>query len=794
MLSRNVWSARVLGLRPPPGEASEPGLILIQIDGLSRTQFEKAVKAGRLPFISRLIRYGHFTLESFYSGVPSTTPAVQGELFFGVKTAVPAFHFLRREAGVDFKMFQAESAIAVEEELLAACPEPTLEGGSAYSNIYRGGASFTRYCSRDFAPGEIFKRVQIFKWLFFAIIYAPKLVRMTALALLEFFIALLDAVRGLYERQDFLKELAFVPARIAVCVVLREAIRFRVLLDIEKGTRVIHANFLGYDEQAHRRGPDSAFAHWSLKAIDRAIRDIYKAANASGYRDYELMLYSDHGQEKTTPYAKARGRELEAALAGIFEKSSVAEQPIWVRRMPELVGATVERWRSLFGLNEKPSATAMKPDPANQIVVTAMGPVGHIYFPQVPSRDELESLAERCVSEAEIPMVMVPSENGTAMVFNSRGTWSLPRDAAEVIGTAHPFLEEAAEDLVRLCSHKDAGDIVISGWDPEKPPITFPSENGAHGGPGSEETRGFLLVPDRIRRWHVAHLENTRQRVRGEDLRKIVKHYLGRDGEREERTQQPSSKEKRTNLRVMCYNIHSCIGIDGRIRPERVARVINHFDPDIVAVQEVDCHRPRTASHDQSHVICEHLRMHHVFHAMFEEKSERYGIAIFSKFPLEVVKSGYLTDAIPAKFREARGAIWVKLKVEGRGEFHFINTHFGLGKVERLTQVKEILGKDWLGAIPEDEPVILCGDLNSGPGSMVIKLLGTRLRDVQHLLPGHRPKSTFTSIKPFRRIDHVFVSGHFKVESIDVPETSTARVASDHLPLCVELSIRKDDD
>jgi len=27
--------------------------------------------------------------------------------------------------------------------------------------------------------------------------------------------------------------------------------------------------FVGYDEHAHRRGPDSIFAHWSLEGIDR---------------------------------------------------------------------------------------------------------------------------------------------------------------------------------------------------------------------------------------------------------------------------------------------------------------------------------------------------------------------------------------------------------------------------------------------------------------------------------------------------------------------------------------------
>ena len=42
-------------------------------------------------------------------------------------------------------------------------------------------------------------------------------------------------------------------------------------------------------------------------------------------------------------------------------------------------------------------------------------------------------------------------------------------------------------------------------------------------------------------------------------------------------------------LRVLTYNIHKCIGaLDGRYRPERIAEVVRHHDPDIVFLQEVD--------------------------------------------------------------------------------------------------------------------------------------------------------------------------------------------------------------
>ena len=787
---RTHWLARLLGIEPPTGEADEPGLILIQIDGLSRTQMELAVKNGRMPFLARLMRRGHFTLEDFYSGLPSTTPAVQGEIFFGVRTAVPSFEFLRRKSGKVFRMYESTAAAEIQNELESRCPDPLLKGGRAYLDIYRAGAKDSRYCSQDTAFREILRRFWPCKWLLLVGVYTPTLLRIFALILLEFGLAIMDAVRGLFQRETFYHEFGFVPARVFFGILLRELVRFRVLLDIECGVQVIHANFLGYDEQAHRRGPDSAFAHWTLKGIDRAVRDICRAADFSVYRDYEWIVFSDHGQERTIPFVRKYGREIDAAVREVFSQGALAGREIWMSRLPETIGHTLERWRFFAGMKRPGREAAAIPDPTSQIVVTAMGPVGHLYLPILPSAPELQAYANALVKIAGVPLVLMRESSDSIRAYNFRGVWRLPADAAEVLGADHPYLQEAASDLVQLVQHPDAGNLVICGWDPLEPPLSFPMENGAHGGPGYEETRGFLLLPDRIRRWHVAHLANTANRIRGEDLREIAMHFLGRDGARKECVPLHPPRSQDFTVRVMTYNIHSCRGLDGKIRPERIARVINHFDPDIVAVQEVDAHRPRSGGHDQAQLIADHLRMSHVFQAMFEEEKELYGIAIFSKYPFKVIKAARLSTPSRRFLREARGAIWVQLEFDGRRPFHLINTHFGLGRDEKRRQADEILGKSWLGNIPPNEPVILCGDFNSGPRSKPYRKLQTRLRDVQHAAEYHKPRATFVSIKPFMRIDHIFVSPHFAVESIELPDTPTAVIASDHLPLCVELTLR----
>ena len=40
-------------------------------------------------------------------------------------------------------------------------------------------------------------------------------------------------------------------------------------------------------------------------------------------------------------------------------------------------------------------------------------------------------------------------------------------------------------------------------------------------------------------------------------------------------------------FRVATYNTHKCRGMDGRIRPARVAEVLAELDADVIALQEV---------------------------------------------------------------------------------------------------------------------------------------------------------------------------------------------------------------
>jgi endonuclease/exonuclease/phosphatase family metal-dependent hydrolase len=57
----------------------------------------------------------------------------------------------------------------------------------------------------------------------------------------------------------------------------------------------------------------------------------------------------------------------------------------------------------------------------------------------------------------------------------------------------------------------------------------------------------------------------------------------------------------------MTYNVHGCVGTDGRLDVGRIAAVIGQSRPDIVALQELDVGRERSGRVDQAHAIAERL-------------------------------------------------------------------------------------------------------------------------------------------------------------------------------------------
>lgn len=771
--SRSEWAVRLLGISCGPEGTPQPGLVLIQIDGLAFTQLERAMEKNRLPFLKSLWKKEGYELKPFYSGLPSTTPAVQGELYFGIPAAVPAFDFIRKEQQARMVMFHPEAADQIGRELADQNPG-LLKGGSSYSNIYSGGAEEARYCVQEMGLNSFWKATHPLNLALLFLIHITKVFRIIMYGVIEFGVAVGDFFRSIFHRAHPLKELKFIFTRVAVCAVLRELVRFRVKLDVSRGMRIIHANFVGYDEQSHRRGPSSAFAHWSLQGIDEAIRDIYRTALRSDCRDYQLIVFSDHGQEGVDCYSDEYGISVRQAVNRVFA-SRFSGDPEENRR-----GRRHGRGRGFFSRHGSEWVGFLMFDSFQHVRTTSMGPLGHIYLPEKISDAEKEDYGRRLVKEAHIPLVLYSCGESTIGI-NSAGVHDLKQDPEAVLGSNHPFLEPAAADLKTVCRHPNAGDFVISGWRSGETPLTFALESGAHGGPGFEETRGFVLLP--------GFPDQGEDYLRPVRLReKVLDFFEPPTSDSAPYLEIGSPVKKRTRLRVMTYNIHSCICMDGKINPDRAVRVIRHLSPDLVALQEVDAYKARTEYIHQAAYMAEQLDMDFHYFPVMMQGREQYGIAVMSRFPIAYTQTGWFPDPPVNGKRERRGAIRAEVEI-GSARVHFFNTHLDLGFKERQKQARCLTENGWMGAVPEEEPVILCGDLNASPRSPVYQRLVRHLADVQNGAGGRVHPPSFFSRNPFIRLDHIFVSSHFKPRRIEVPRNQDTRLASDHLPVFADLKL-----
>lgn len=237
----------------------------------------------------------------------------------------------------------------------------------------------------------------------------------------------------------------------------------------------------------------------------------------------------------------------------------------------------------------------------------------------------------------------------------------------------------------------------------------------------------------------------------------------------------------------MTYNVHSCIGTDAQLSPERIAEVIAQDQPDVVCLQELDSGRLRTQRQNQAQVIADRLGMDFHFFAAIRLAEEHYGDAILSRHPLRLERAALLPwPKSPLAF-EPRGALWVSVTCEGT-EWQIINTHLGLGRAERRLQAATLASAEWIGAAALKPPVIVCGDFNSRPSSKVQQILASQVKDAQFLVGGARQR-TFSTRLPVLCLDYVFVTPGVRVRELRTIRTPLARVASDHFPLVAEVEV-----
>lgn len=232
-------------------------------------------------------------------------------------------------------------------------------------------------------------------------------------------------------------------------------------------------------------------------------------------------------------------------------------------------------------------------------------------------------------------------------------------------------------------------------------------------------------------------------------------------------------------LRILCYNVHHCAGVDGKLDVERIANVIKAEKPDLVALQEIDRKTTRAKGVDQAEQLGRLTDMQTAFRANIKFQGGEYGNAVLSRFPIRSVKHHLLPNH---REGEQRGVLAVDIQLSEDRLLTFCSTHFDHRRPdsERIASA-EFVNKMLETRSKSGRSVLLAGDLNDVLGSKMFEMLSSHWRSANA-----EPIATIPVQRPARQIDFVLIpkQSDWVVESVEVLDES---VASDHRPLLVVL-------
>jgi endonuclease/exonuclease/phosphatase family metal-dependent hydrolase len=237
------------------------------------------------------------------------------------------------------------------------------------------------------------------------------------------------------------------------------------------------------------------------------------------------------------------------------------------------------------------------------------------------------------------------------------------------------------------------------------------------------------------------------------------------------------------SLRVMTWNIHKGVGgLDRRYDLGRTIAVIEHYNPDVVLLQEVAQGWKGQSRQDQVTMLKEALEFHGFFHPEHRRKVGVYGNLIMARWP--IFRAGHLDLTIGWKKR--RGTIEAHLRTHvGRHQRSIVvhNMHLGLTSLERGRQLRRFISSLPSRPHTHGAPTIVGGDLNDLWGSL----------GQTYLLPAGFERAgtlanTFPSVLPLRPLDGLFFSGGLRLLHFAVGRSELARAASDHLPIYADFA------
>ena len=536
-----------------PYKKRYPGLIMLEIDGLSINTLKKAIDRGVMPNIEKWISTHTHTLKGWETDLSSQTGASQAGILHGNNADIVAYRWVEKENDnrivVSGKLSDApkiESRISDGNGLLV--------NGISVANMFSGDSKIPTFTSSKLdglaniynkTLDAVFLDAYNFQRLFLLFLWD---------IILELKSQLIHKIKNIQPRLR--RTIVYAAVRAGANVVLREVTADVLTSEILTGDiDSAYATFMGYDEIAHHSGVEDNDVWGALKKIDSQFSKLTSAVEMSD-RDYKLVVLSDHGQSKGATFKQRYGitlgnyvRSLLPDDLKIFKteynidhfRDAVIPENRQLRNFKERMGnirdGLFEDSESLQNIRErldkrKPalifendqyrnlrarytnsldyikgyesSQLSTKKAKDSELIVLGSGNLGLIYLTQWKQRLNYEEivmlfpdLIPGLVKHPGIGFILVDSIENGGMVIGENGIYYL--DSDEIVGE-NPLVDfgkNAAMHLKRENSFKNMPDILVNSfYDSEHDEVcAFEELIGSHGGLGGNQTKPFILYP-----------------------------------------------------------------------------------------------------------------------------------------------------------------------------------------------------------------------------------------------------------------------------------------------------------
>ena len=500
-----------------------PGVIIVEIDGLSYEVLCEAVERGDMPTVKEMIDSDNYNLRMWETDLSSQTGASQAGILHGNNEGIVAFRWIEKSNGNQMMQCSGITKVPELEHRISDGNGLLVDNGASRSNLFSGDTDNVIF---TFSKILDFKKLYNNAW--YSVFSNPSnFARIIALffadIIREIWSQIAHSIKNIRPRIN--RGITYIPTRAATNVFMREINTSTLIGDMMVGdVDVAYSTYLGYDEIAHHSGVRDNDAWFALREMDKQIKHL---TNANKYcpRDYQFVIQSDHGQTNGATFTQRYGETFEN-----FVKSLLPEDMTVFAKMTSNEDHFAGDYTPFSRKKKKKKKEKKEEQELNdsEVIVLASGNLAMIYFTQWSQRltyEELNKyfpdLIQGIINNEYVGFILVKSQEHGDLAIGKNGTYFLDSGEIEGENPLEGFGDNIVMHLKRTSSFEHTPDILVNSfYDEEADEVcAFEELVGSHGGVGGDQSKPFILYPSS---WNVSDDEI----IGAENIYKLLKENL----------------------------------------------------------------------------------------------------------------------------------------------------------------------------------------------------------------------------------------------------------------------------